>query len=246
LYDHRYVAANDGNVSVRLSPDLILATPTGMSKGFIRAEQLVKVDMSGELVEGDHQPSTEIKMHTMIYSIRPDIHAVVHAHPIYATGFATAQIPLDKCVLAEIIATLGSIPLAPYATPSTTELPDSIKTVMSQADACLLANHGVVTAGKNVYDAYYKMERVEHFAHISFVARVLGGEKILSQGDVEKLYGIRSKYGTIDSANPGCYVNGDPVLPSEENHASDESCKNDNGDLTNLVKRVISELNLKP
>lgn len=203
IYARNYVASNDGNISVRVG-DRIIATPTGISKGFMRAEDMVVLDMQGRVIEGACKPSTEIKMHLAIYEERKDVNSVVHAHPVHATGFATAQIELKDCVLAEIVTTLGSIPLAPYATPSTTELPDSVRPIIRHADACLLANHGVVTCGRDVYDAYYKLERVEHYAHILFVAKSLGGAKILSPQQVHKLETIRATYGTSDAHNPGC------------------------------------------
>lgn len=206
VYAKGYVAANDGNLSVRLDTGAILATPTGMSKGSVTEADLVVVDREGRVVEGTRSPSTELQMHRRIYDIRPDVMAVVHAHPVYATGFATANIPLDRCVLAEIVTTLGSVPLASYGTPSTSELPDSISEVLRTANACLLANHGVVTCGNDIFDAYYKMERVEHYAHIIFIARMLGGEKTLTATQVHRLRGLRSTYGTESSPDPGCTV----------------------------------------
>jgi L-fuculose-phosphate aldolase len=168
------------------------------------------LDLAGNVVSGGNKPSTEIQMHLAVYEERSDIRAVIHAHPPYATGFATANIPMEACVLAEIVTTLGSIPIAPYATPSTAELADSIRKYIRHADAVLLANHGVVTCGKDVFDAYYKMERVEHYAHILFVAKMLGGERVLDHEEVQKLSQIRSTYGTQANANPGCVAcNGD-------------------------------------
>lgn len=204
VYARGYVAANDGNLSVRVGEDRIVATPTGRSKGYVRDDELVTLDRSGNVVDGLHRPSTEMLMHLRIYDVRPDVRAVVHAHPVHATAFATANLALDRCVLAEVVTTLGSIPLAPYATPSTPELPSSIEDIIRHADACLLANHGVVTCGMDIYDAYYKMERVEHYAHIVFLARMLGGERVLSPGQVSKLEHIRSTYGTADAVHPGC------------------------------------------
>lgn len=204
LYEKGFVAANDGNISVKISEGEIIATPTGQSKGFLNADELVKLDLSGNVLHGKTKPSTEILMHLAVYQERPDVGAVVHAHPVHATGFATANIPLQECVLAEIVTTLGSIPIVPYATPSTAELADSIRTVIRHTDACLLANHGVVTCGMDVFDAYYKMERVEHYAHIIFVSKMLGGERVLSPEEVQKLYNIRETYRTRGNANPGC------------------------------------------
>lgn len=202
LYDRGYVAANDGNISCRLDAERILTTPTGLCKGFMNAEDLVVVRPDGTPLSG--KPSSELPMHLFIYRERTDIRAVVHAHPPYATGFSTAGQSLDRCVLAEVILTVGSIPLAEYATPSTEELPDSLRPYIHNHDAFLLANHGVVTIGKDLFETYYKMERVEHSAHIVFIARQLGGERVLPKSKVERLYELRSSYGAGEAINPGC------------------------------------------
>jgi len=204
MYDKNFVAANDGNISVRLDNARILATPTGISKGFMTSEELVITDMKGNCLSPG-RPSSELPMHLFILNERPDVNAVVHAHPPYATGFATAGIALDKCVLAEVIVTIGSVPLAAYGTPSTQELPDSLKPYIHSHDAFLMANHGVVTVGKDLLDAYFKLERVEHSAKIIYLAKVLGGETILPAEAVKKLYDIRETYG-IEALNPGCYA----------------------------------------
>lgn len=196
VYDRGYVTATDGNVSVRLENGNILATPTAINKGMVRPDDLIVVDRDGNLVSGLKRPSTELPMHLYIYRERQDVQAVVHAHPPYATGFATARIPLNECLFPEVIVGLGAIPLAQYATPSTTEVVESIAQFVPNADAILLANHGVVTYGKDLLDAYFKMEKVEHAAHITFVARLLGGEKPLSDAELEKLRRISEEsYG---------------------------------------------------
>ncbi len=205
MCDKGYVAANDGNISVRLDRQRILTTPTGVSKGRMTPESMVIVDYHGNPIS-EGKPSSELPVHLFVYSERPDVGAVVHAHPPFATGFATAGIALDKCVLAEIVVTIGSIPLAEYGTPSTSELPDTLKPYIQSCEAFLMANHGVVTIGKNLMDAFFKMERVEHYAKILFVARGLGGEQVLPKEQVEKLYDLRGFYGTAESVNPGCYA----------------------------------------
>ncbi|RMD85617.1 MAG: class II aldolase/adducin family protein [Calditrichaeota bacterium] len=204
MYQRGYVAANDGNISARLDDERILTTPTGVSKGFMTPESMVVVNMEGRALSPG-RPSTELPMHLFIYRERPDVQAVVHAHPPYATGFATAGLALDKCVLAEVIVTMGTIPLAEYGTPSTEELPNSLRPFIHSCEAFLLANHGVVTIGKDLMDAYFKMERVEHYAQITFIARALGGERVLPREKVEELYDLREKYGST-SLNPGCYA----------------------------------------
>jgi L-fuculose-phosphate aldolase len=202
MYAAGMVAANDGNLSVRLGEDRFLATPTGVSKGFMSPEMMVLVDQAGRS-SGAGKPSTEILMHLFIYRERPEVNAVTHAHPIHATGFATAGLALEGCVAAEIIATVGSIPLAEYGTPSTPELAESLRPHIHRADAILLANHGVVTMGRDLWEAYFRLERVEHYARIISVARQLGGEKLLQRDEVEKLFALRGKYGQT-GLNPGC------------------------------------------
>ena len=220
LYAKGFVAATDGNVSVRFENGNVLTTRTSVNKGMVSAEDLVEVDSSGEPVPAKQnlspapRPSTEIGMHLFIYSRRPDVRAIVHAHPPYATGFATAGIALDRCIAPEVIVGLGAIPLASYATPSTAEVAASLDPLVGTADAILLANHGVVTYGKNLSDAYFKMEKVEHTAHVSFVARMLGGEQILSQTDIAKLMAISGEaYGKDFSGAPACSTG--PEEPSD-------------------------------
>jgi L-fuculose-phosphate aldolase len=205
LYEKNFVSATDGNVSVRLENNNFLTTRTGINKGMVTEEDLIEVDLRGKVISGNNKPSTELAMHLYIYSNRPDINAVVHAHPPYATGFATARQPLTGCLLPEVIVGLGAIPLAEYATPSTSEVLKSIEPFVNQADAILLANHGVVTYGKDLLDAYFKMEKVEHAAHITFVSRMLGGEKLLTKEEIEKLKAISiESYGKDFTKKPAC------------------------------------------
>jgi L-fuculose-phosphate aldolase len=203
LWLRGFVASNDGNISVRIGDDRVLTTPTGVSKGFMTPDMMVVTDLSGTRVSGQRTASSELKMHLAVYELRPDARAVVHAHPPLATGFAVAGIPLDKAVLAEVICTLGSIPIADYATPSTQELPDAIKKYIKAHDGLLLANHGALTVGTDLHNAYYKMETIEHFARISLTARLLGGERLLSRDEVMRLQGLRAMYG-IAAPAPIC------------------------------------------
>lgn len=193
LYEKGFVTATDGNVSVRLPSGNILTTPTSLNKGRVSKADLVEVTLDGKTVSKHRTPSMELGMHLFIYQQRSDVHAVVHAHPTYATGFATARIPLDKHLLPEVIFGLGTIPLAPYATPSTKEVAESIAPYVKSASAILLENHGVVTFGKDLDDAFFKMEKVEHAAHIAFVARLLGGERSLTPAEVTKLFATLGK-----------------------------------------------------
>jgi L-fuculose-phosphate aldolase len=219
LYDRGMVTATDGNVSVRLENGNILTTRSGINKGMVTENDLVEVTLQGEQVAGTGRPSTELGMHLFIYEQRPDVNAVVHAHPTYATGFATARIPLTECLFPEVIVGMGAIPLAEYATPSTEEIAQSLTPYVKNADAVLMANHGVVTYGGDLYDAYFKMEKVEHAAHITFVARMLGGEKALSTEDLEKLRKVSvESYGKDFSGKIACAVgdNEDAELSDEE------------------------------
>jgi L-fuculose-phosphate aldolase len=203
LYARGYTASNDGNISVRLDPHRLLMTPTGVCKGFMSPDMMCITDLDGRKLEGDRDPSSEMQMHLEVYRRRPDVQAVVHAHPPIATGFAVAGIPLDRAVLAEVVCTLGSIPIAEYATPSTKELPEAVRRYVEAHDGMLLANHGALTLGKDLFSAYYKMETIEHFAKISFVARQLGGERLLSREEVLRLQELRGRYG-IAAPAPIC------------------------------------------
>lgn len=195
LYARGYTASNDGNISVRLDGERLLMTPTSVCKGFMTPEMMCVTDLEGRKISGDRSPSSEMLMHLEVYRERPDAKAVVHAHPPTATGFAVAGIPLTRAVLAEVVATLGSIPIAEYATPSTDELPAAVRKYVKAHDAMLLANHGALAMGADLFAAYYKMETIEHFAKISLVARTLGGERLLPLHEVERLQGLRDRYG---------------------------------------------------
>ena len=203
LYARGYTASNDGNISVRLDANRLLMTPKSVCKGFMDPQMMCITDLDGAKLAGDRDPSSEMQMHLEVYRQRPDAQAVVHAHPPIATAFAVAGIPLDRAVLAEVVTTLGSVPIADYATPSTKELPEAVRKYVRSHDGMLLANHGALTLGSDLFAAYYKMETIEHFAHISFVARMLGGERLLSREEVMRLQGLRGMYG-IASPAPIC------------------------------------------
>jgi len=203
LHERGYVAANDGNISVRLDDKRLLTTPTGVSKGFMTPDMMVMTDMRGTQLAGDRKASSELLMHLAVYEQRPEIRAVVHAHPPTATGFAVAGIPLDRAVLAEVVVTLGSIPIAGYGTPSTVELADAVRKDIATYDGLLLANHGALTIAQELFAAYYRMETVEHFARISLVARLLGRERVLSREEVLRLQELRETYG-IAAPAPIC------------------------------------------
>jgi L-fuculose-phosphate aldolase len=218
MYARGYTASNDGNISVRLDAGRLLMTPKGVCKGFMTPDMMCITDLEGRKLQGDRDPSTEMLMHLEVYRQRPDVRAVVHAHPPIATGFAVAGIPLNRAVLAEVLTTLGSIPIAEYATPSTRELPEAVAKYIKAHDGMLLANHGALTVGTDLSSAYFKMETIEHFAKISLVARLLGRENLIAREEVERLQELRGTYG-IKAPAPIC---ADQSAPDP---ASDATCQ---------------------
>lgn len=193
LHDKGFVAATDGNISVRLDERRVLATPTCLSKGMMTVEDLVVVDMQGRKLEGFREVSSEIAMHMMIYRKCQETSAIVHAHPPTATGFAAAGMSLDQPLVSEIVISLGTIPLAQYATPGTQELVDSLEPLVCEHQAILMANHGVVTHAEDLYTAYMHMETVEHFAKIALTTHLLGTQTVLPPHRVEELNEIRRR-----------------------------------------------------
>lgn len=197
------VAANDGNLSVRLDKNRILITPTGVSKGFMNAADLLLCDLEGSVLSHHNQPvkpTTELPMHLEIYRQRPDVGGIVHAHPPMATAFAAVGLSLKECLLAETALLLGHVPLAPYATPSTQEVPASIRSLVPRCDALLLANHGAVTYGRSLKEAHFKMETLEHSAKVTYYARGLGTPSPLNSKELERLeelkettYGLKNR-----------------------------------------------------
>jgi L-fuculose-phosphate aldolase len=208
LYDRGFIVASDGNISARFDEGRLIVTPGGLCKGNLAVEDLCVCDMEGRKISGRLNPSSEIGMHLFLYRERPDIKAVVHAHPPTATGFSVAGMPLTDCVLPEVVITLGSIPTAEYGTPGGPEISEPIRKYVKDYDAYLLENHGATTVGSGVMNAYFKMETLEHFACILFVARQLGGANVLSQDQVDKLLRIRKRLG-IRGPDPACVVGTD-------------------------------------
>ena len=216
LHARAYVASNDGNISVRLSDARLLTTPKGVSKGFMTPDMIVTTDLEGRKIAGERDPSSELPMHLVIYHHRPDVRAVVHAHPPTATGFAVAGIALDRAVLAEVVTTLGSIPIADYGTPSTQELADAVRKYIKAHDGLLLANHGALTVAGELFAAYFRMETIEHFARISLVARMLGRERLLSREEVMRLQDLRGLYGVAAPA---------PICADGSDAGDDATCQ---------------------
>lgn len=199
-----WVAANDGNVSAKLKDGTILATPTGISKSFITPEKLILLNGKGEVLEAaeGYRPSSELKMHLRCYDKRDDVFSVVHAHPPGATGFAVAHRPMDMYNMIEDVAVIGSVPLTPYGTPSTSEVPDAIEPYLEEHDVMLLTNHGALAVGADVYTAFYRMESLELWAKITINAEILGGSKDIDRENIQKLIDLRSFY-KVTGRHPG-------------------------------------------
>jgi L-fuculose-phosphate aldolase len=209
VYANGYVAAMDGNISARLDDRRVVTTPTMICKGRMTPEALVLVDVEGnKLRPGERNPSSEFAMHREVYRLRPDVGAIVHAHPPFGTGFAVANVALDKPLLSEVILTLGCIPLTAYGTPSTRELSESLTAYIPHHDALLLANHGAVAYGSDLESAYGKMETLEHFAKISLIARLVGSPQELPAAAIEKLLDVRERAGYMPAEFRNCQACG--------------------------------------
>ncbi len=193
LHRKNYLAATDGNVSVRLG-DRLLTTPSGVHKGLMEADQVITVDLEGRVLEGEGKPTSEIRMHLLAYELRPEVNAVVHAHLPYATACTLAGIDLLEPILPEVVITLGGIPTAPYATPGTEEVPAALRDFVRDYDAILLSRHGAMTVGRDVRDAYNKMEKLEHTARVVLAARLQGPLAPLSAAEVKKLQVLAAAY----------------------------------------------------
>ena len=202
-----WVAANDGNVTAMLDDGTLLATPTGMSKSFITPEKLIRIDRAGNILEAPNglRPSSETKMHLRCYDKRSDVRSVIHAHPPGATGFAVAHKAMDMYNMIEDVAAIGSVPLTPYGTPSTYEVPDAIEPYLEEHDVMLLENHGALAVGSDVITAFYRMESLELWAKITINAVILGGSRDISRENIQKLIDLRSYY-RITGRHPGYKV----------------------------------------
>jgi len=195
IWQRGYVAYNDGNLSIRLNQELVLSTPTGVSKGFLTPDMLVLVDMEGQQQGGHLKMSSEILMHIAMYRERCDVGAVVHTHPPYATGFAVVGESLESPTLPEFVVALGGVPLAPYGKPSTPELGESVAPFVRDHDVFLLENHGALSLGQDIFQAYHRTETLEHSAMITFIARCLGHEKSIAPEEIPHLEQMREKMG---------------------------------------------------
>lgn len=198
VYDKGFVAAYDGNLSVRTTKNTILITRSGVCKGDVTEKDLVEIDLEGKILSGRSKISTEHKIHLLAYKKRKEVNAVVHCHPVYATAFALIGEGLDKHYLPEVFLTFGKVPLCKYATPSTDDVPKSLEPYMDYSWAFLLQNHGAVTLGKNLDDAFFKMEKLEHAAKTILLARLAGKPRELSKKNINEILKLsENTYGII-------------------------------------------------
>ncbi|MDL2237038.1 class II aldolase/adducin family protein [Christensenellaceae bacterium OttesenSCG-928-K19] len=243
MYQKGFVAANDGNITCRIGEDVILTTPAGVSKGFMTDDMIIKMTMDGEVLqsEGGYKPSSEVKMHIRAYRENPDIMAVTHAHPPASTSFAIAGIALDKAILPEAVVNLGVVPIAKYANPGSEQVPESIAPFCRDYNAVLLANHGALTWGKSLFEAFYRLESLEYYATVTmYTHNLLGRANILSCGQVEQLLETRKKLGIDAGGVPPCVdapTNARDVLPAGgvQNSAED-------GRLNSLVEQITKSI----
>jgi L-fuculose-phosphate aldolase len=235
VWQKGWIAANDGNITVRLDPERILCSPTGVCKGMMHPDDLIIVDMNGRKLEGRLEGTTEIAMHLAVYKLRPDVGAVLHAHPPVATGFATAGRPLNLALLPEVVIGLGCVPLAGYGLPGTPELLDPMLPLIPKYDALMMGNHGAVCYGEDVFKAFFRMETVEHFARITLVAELLGGPNVLPRGEVQKLIDARARYGVRagSAGTPGC------PLSAEDTAAPQDRITVTREELIDLVEQAL-------
>lgn len=230
LYERSYVVSSDGNVSIRLDENTVLATPTMTCKGRMTEDGLALTDMDGKALN-DKKASSELAMHLLIYKMRPDVKAVCHAHPPYGTAFAVAGLPIDQPILSEVILTLGCVPLTGYGTPSTNELTENMKPFVEHHNALLMANHGAVAYGEDLWQAFDRLETLEHTAKIATFAKTLGGANNLPDEAIGKLINIREKAGYLtekarcqacgylEDANIACELDGNSHNNTNSNGA---------------------------
>ena len=231
-YQRQFAAANDGNISYRLSENEVLATPTMVSKGAMRPHEIVKLDLEGKQVGGYMTPTSETLLHLGIYRNRPDVRAVVHFHPPHATAFAVTGVPLDKCVLPEVEIFLGEVPIAAYATPGTEDLFESIRPYVADHSVFLQGNHGVVAIGKNLEEAYWRMEIVEAYCRMLILARQLGNVNKITLENMEGLFDIKRRLGIPDPRMGNAGRDPCAVTPPPSAQSGDED----------LIRRVVGEV----
>ncbi len=227
MYDKGFVAANDGNISAKISDEIIIVTPTGVSKGGMTPDSLIKMSLDGKVLGGRGKPSSEVKMHIEVYRQDPAIMGVCHAHPPVSTAFAVARRPLDRPILSEAIYTLGVVPVAEYATPGTVEVPQSISPYVKGYNAVLLANHGLLTWGNNLEQAFFRMESAEHYANILYHLDKIGNPQELECDRVEEIVAVRERNGIMTGGVPPC--------------KTDFGQSNDDAQLVEMITRLVKE-----
>jgi L-fuculose-phosphate aldolase len=236
LYQKNFVSASDGNLSVRLSSNRLLITPSGFSKGDLEARWLLIVDMNGKLLRGSRGPrgeelklTTELRLHLEVYRQRPDVNAVLHAHPPVATGFSLAGVSLAGCLLPEVVYTLGAIPTTRFAAPTTEEVPDSVRELIQSFDALVLDRHGALTVGKDLWEAYYKLEKLEHTALVMLTAYQLGGVREMTTEQRQKVVEVGGALGIREEAMAACKVDssGKAVCSIDKGNGNGSSCGED-------------------
>ncbi|MCB9831400.1 MAG: class II aldolase/adducin family protein [Planctomycetes bacterium] len=194
MYAQHFIVATDGNVSVRIAEDELMITRSGICKGEMTEADVITVDFEGRVLEGDGRPSSETFMHIAAYEERPDIAAIVHAHPPTAVAFTIAGVSLAQCVIPEVVLTMGTVPTVPYTTPTTKDVPLAVRAVIRHADALMLERHGAVCVGLSPKDAFFKLEKLEHAAHVTWLAQQLGQVQLLPPDEVRRLLALRSKF----------------------------------------------------
>lgn len=239
IYQNGFVAANDGNMSVKINDREVLCTPTGVSKGYMTPDMICKVDLNGKVLQanGNLKPSSEVKMHLRVYKERPDVKSVVHAHPPYGTSYAIAGIPLDKAIMPEAVIALGEVPIAEYGTPSTDEIPDAVSKYLQRYDAVLLENHGALTYGADLMTAYFKMESLEFYAKLMFISSQIGEPQVLNTNQIDKLIDIRKSMNLVGK-HPSL-VKEKEIAIEKDNSNSDKQIDGD------LVARIVKEVTAK-
>ena len=220
MYNRNFVAANDGNITCRVGDNEIWTTPTGVSKGFMTADMLVKVDMEGKILAGSCKPSSELKMHLRVFQENPDLRGACHAHPPVATAFAIAGRGLNKAILTEAVLSIGEIPVAKYATPGTFDVPDSIAPFVTTHNGVLLANHGALSWGRDIFEAWYRLESIEFFANIlMFSDNIIKEQNVLTCDQVNQLIDIRTRGGVLTGGVPICVE-----CPARTSETKTETC----------------------
>jgi L-fuculose-phosphate aldolase len=244
MYERSYVVSSDGNISIRLDDGRVVATPTMTCKGRMSEEALAVTDIEGRPLS-DRKPSSELAMHLLIYRERSDVKAVCHAHPPHGTAFAVAGLPIDQPILSEVILTLGCVPLASYGTPSTDELTEAMQPLIKHHNALLMANHGAVAYGGDIWQAWDRLETLEHTARIAILSRILGGSRNLPADAIEKLINVREAAGYLGEGArcQACgYLHETQLACPSGDRPKVSSYGTTNGDKISLTREELVEL----